>query len=329
MPKILVLDQVHEDGLALLRARSDLEVVYMPNPTEQEIAKALPEAEFLLLRGRKLSSDNWQSASRLRFVTRHGVGCDNIDFEVMQQKGVTVAVTADANYISVAEHAFALMLAACKNLLAADIASRTDNWACRDRLGTREVMDAKVLIIGFGRIGQAFGERCLAFGANLLVYDPFLPAGSALPRSTQRVNRLEEGVSQADIISLHLPHTPETANMLGDALLRHCKEGSILVNTGRGGIVDETALLEALSARRPAFYASDVLENEPPHPNHPLLSRQDVIITPHSAAMTAQASRNMALGAAQNVLDFIDGTLSPRMTAFTPETSVQRSRASA
>jgi len=319
MPKVLALDPIHEDGLAILRNHPGIELVHLAYPGDADVSRHIVDAEILLLRGRHLTRSQWDSAERLQLVTRHGVGCDNVDFDLMQAKGVTVAVSADANYISVAEHAFALMLAACRDLVVADKASRAGHWRRRENLRARELRGANVLIVGYGRIGRAFGERAGAFDAEVSVFDPHIIEDEVLPSGVTRVFDLEEAVAEADIISLHLPHTPATKGLFGAHLLGVLRDGAILVNTGRGGIVDEGALLISLDAGRPSIYATDVLATEPPRGDDPLLSRDDVIITPHSAAMTAEGARYMAIGAAQNAIDFLNGTLAGRMIAFAPD----------
>ncbi|KEO60775.1 NAD(P)-dependent oxidoreductase [Thioclava indica] len=318
MIKVLALDPIHEAGLAMLHARQDIELVHLPQPDDASIAKHMADAEILILRGRHLDPALFDTAKSLRLVSRHGVGCDNLDFAQMGRNSVTVAVSADANYVSVAEHAFALMLAGCRNLIAADQAVRSGDWARRDALGGRDVQGSKILVVGFGRIGQAFAARAAAFGGEVTVFDPYLPADVTLPAGLKLAENRETAVGEADIVSLHLPHSPQTANMVDAALLAQFRAGAILVNTGRGGIVDEHALLAALDAGRPALYATDVLASEPPAQDDPLLSRKDVIVTPHSAAMTEQGAMRMATGAAQNALDFLDGTLPDRMVAFAP-----------
>ncbi|WP_119166613.1 hydroxyacid dehydrogenase [Algihabitans albus] len=318
MAKVLVLDPIHEAGLKILHEVPEIECVHLPDPTEPEIAAHLANAEVLVLRSRKLPRQVFERAGRLRLVSRHGVGCDNIDFDLMQQMGVTVAVAADSNYVSVAEHAMTLVLASLKRLPVADEAVRSANWSLRDHLGARELQGSKVLIVGFGRIGRAFASRVEAFGAACLVYDPFLSPDSVLTSGMSRVDTLEEGLDQADIVSLHLPNTSESVNLLDAGRLAQMRLGSILVNTARGGIVDEAALLTALNDKRPAIYATDVLASEPPASDDPLLNRPDVILTPHSAAMTKEAARRMSERSAQNAVDFLSGALLPEMTAFQP-----------
>lgn len=318
MAKVLVLDPVHDAGLAILREAPGVEYVHLPEPAEPDIVHHMADADALILRGRRLPDSIFEQASRLRLVSRHGVGCDNVDFALMQKMKVTVAVAADSNYVSVAEHAMALTLAALKRLPDADRAVREANWSLRDHLGARELQGSRVLVVGFGRIGRAFATRIEAFGAYCLVYDPFLVADQTPTPSQTPVATLEEGLAEADIVSLHLPNTEQSVNLLDAARLQHMREGSILVNTARGGIVNEGALLESLDKRRPAIYATDVLATEPPLPGDPLLSRPDVIFTPHSAAMTDAAARRMSERAAQNAVDFLSGALSAEMIAFQP-----------
>lgn len=309
MIKVLVLDAIHESGLTLLRARDDIELIYLQAPSEADIARGMRDAEYVILRGRKLADEHYRQASRLRLVSRHGVGCDNMNLPLLEELGIGVAVAADSNYVSVAEHAMMLTLAACKNLVRAEKAVRGNNWSARDNLGARDLDGAETLIVGFGRIGRAFAQRAAAFGARIMFYDPLLPDGASLPDDCQRVWNLS-AVQKADVISIHIPNTPNTAGMFNDRLLSQIKPGAILVNTARGGIVDEKALASALDNGLLAVYATDVLASEPPDQDDPLLRREDVIVTPHSAAMTAQSAQRMSLSSAQNILDHLDGSLS-------------------
>lgn len=314
--RVLALDPIHEAGLALLKARRDVELIHLLEPTAESIDREMVSAEALILRGRRLPSEAFEKAKRLKIVSRHGVGCDNLDLPQLEARGIAVAVSADANLVSVAEHAFALMLAAAKNLVVADRAVREGDFARRGAMGACEIAGRVVLVVGFGRIGRAFAERAAAFGATVRVSDPFLPADAEFP--FERVFDLDEALGGADVVSLHVPLASETARFFDAHKLARMKHGAILVNTARGGIVDEPALVEALDARRPAFYATDVLAEEPPAADNPLLGRADVILSPHSAAMTAEGVERMATGAAQNVLDFIDGCLDSRMTVLAP-----------
>ncbi|MEO0958576.1 MAG: NAD(P)-dependent oxidoreductase [Pseudomonadota bacterium] len=312
MVAVLVLDPIHEDGLALLRARPDITLDYLPEPDTHDIAAHLCEAEVLLLRGRPLPRAMFEGAERLRLVSRHGVGCDNLDLDLLRARGVRVAISADANWLSVAEHTLALMFAAAKALHVGDRAVREGRWAVRDALGTREIAGSDVLVVGYGRIGRAVAERCAALGARVRVHDPAF--AETPPFAAAR--SLSEAMAEADFVTIHIPRLPATMGLIGADLLKRLRPGAILVNTARGGIVDEGAVRAALETGRLARYATDVLADEPPAPDDPLLARDDVILTPHSAAMTAEAARRMATGAAENILDFIDGRLAPEMTVI-------------
>lgn len=308
MHHVLILDPVHPEAPALLKSHG-YDITHLLAPTPDDIATALPKADALILRGRKLSMDHWELAKKLRIVSRHGVGCDNIPFDLMQDRGVTVSITADANALSVAEHAFALMLAACKRIPQANQAVRDGQWNKRDSLFTREVSGAQVLILGFGRIGQQFFQRVQAFGGNTSVYDPFLPADAPLPDGITRVDDLTAGLSEADIVSLHMPITPQTRNMLGATQFAALRDGAILVNTARGGIVDEAMVQDWLNRNPLCVYATDVLDDEPPKIDNGLVHHPQVILTPHSAAMTREGAYRMALHSAQNVHAFFQGSL--------------------
>jgi len=321
MVKVLALDPIHEDGLALLRARPEVELVHLPTPTDAEILNHLKDAEAVILRARRLEDEMYRQAPKLRLVSRHGVGCDNLKFDLLRELGIGVAIASDSNLVSVAEHAMTLTLAACKNLVRAERAARSGNWAARDNLGARDLDGSAVLVLGFGRIGQAYAKRASAFGARITIYDPFLAGETELPKDYVRATNLEDALAAMDVVSIHMPRTAETANLFSSATLGNMKSGAILVNTARGGIVDEAALLAALDAGRPGFYATDVLADEPPSADDPLTGRDDVIVTPHSAAMTAQGATRMATRSAQNVLDFLDGKLAREMIALAPSAS--------
>ncbi len=316
--RVLVLDPVHDDGMSLLHARPDIEVVHLPDPTPDTISPEMEKADILILRGRYLPEEDFERAGRLRLVSRHGVGCDNLDLPRLKERQIGVAVAADANAISVAEHAFALMLAGAKNLLVADRSVRGNNWAKRGAMDAFELSGRTVLVVGFGRIGRGFAERAAAFGMNILVHDPFLPANAVLASHVTRADDLDAALGEADVVSLHLPMSEANRDLFDAARFARMRPGALLVNTARGGIVNEHDLADALDRGRPGRYATDVLADEPPKTDNPLLGREDVILCPHSAAMTAEGVIRMATRSAQNVLDYLDGTLAPDMTVVEP-----------
>lgn len=316
--RVLALDPIHEDGLAILRAHPGVELAYLPDPTPEAISSEMAKAQMLVLRGRHLPHADFERAAELRLVSRHGVGCDNLNLPWLKERGVGVAVAAESNLISVAEHAFTLMLAGAKNLREADKAVRTGDFARRGAMDAYDVAGRTVLVVGFGRIGRAFAARAAAFDADVIVYDPFLPAYVPIPPAFQRIADFTEALGAADVVSIHIPLSAHTQHLFGAEALAAMKPGALLVNTARGGIVDETALLSALDEGRPGRYVTDVFEREPPTAHDPLFARDDVILSPHSAAMTHEGVIRMATGSAQNVVDYIDGRLSPGMTVVEP-----------
>lgn len=307
MTKVLVLDQVHDDGMSLLRERIDIQLTHLQSPTPEAILSEVADAEVLLLRGRTLEPEIFQKrAPKLRFISRHGVGCDNLPLPMLAEKGVKVAITASANAIGVAEHAMMLMLAIARNLVAADAAVRNGNFALREDGRAVELSGRTLLVVGMGRIGREVAARANAFGMRVIGYDEALPASVEIV-GIERIGDLDAALGQADIVSLHIPSTKQTKGSFDAARLARFKKGAFLINTARGGIVDEAAMRAALEAGQLAGAAIDVFETEPLPTSAPVLGAPNLIVTPHNAAMTAEGARRMATHSAQAILDFIDG----------------------
>ena len=307
MTRIVVTEPIHEDGIALLRAQHGEDVLTFPaGATDSELAAALPTANAILVRTRPLTAALLDTAPDLQVISKHGVGCDNIAVGSMTARGLPVAIAADANATSVAEHTLALMLGCIKNLIEQNSRTRTGDWTYRQRLQSAELSGKTVLVVGVGRIGKRVARLCEAFGMRVIGYDP--DAGTIPYESA---GSLESGLAVADIVTLHIPLSDSSRMMLTAPRLGQMKPGAILINCARGGIVDEPALLDALNTGRLSAYGTDVFETEPPSPDDPLLARSDVIATLHTAAMTAEGKRAMAIQAAENVLAGLSGTLDP------------------
>ena len=317
MPKVLVLDPIDPAGLDLLRERPEIDLVHLPEPAPEAIAREIADAWALLLRGRRLAPEHWREARALALVSRHGVGYDNLPLGDLRAAGVTVAITADANAVAVAEHTMMLMLAVARRARAYDAAVRTGRFAFREAQVAEDLFEKTLLVVGLGRIGREVAARARAFGMRVLGHDPLLDPSEHI-EGVERAPDLDAALAQADVVSLHLPATPETRGLLDARRLARLKPGAILVNAARGGIVDEAALCAALEEGPLAGAGIDVFAEEPVPADHPLLGRDDVLLSPHSAAMTRQGARRMAVGAARNVLDFFDGRLDPRMVVAAP-----------
>jgi D-3-phosphoglycerate dehydrogenase len=269
-------------------------------------------ADAILVRTQLLPKECLALAPALRIVSRSGVGTDNVDVAYLTSRKIPMAISIDANVISVAEHTLMLMLGLAKQLFAADEATRSGNFGpLRERRIPTDLAGKTVLIAGFGRIGRRLGELCLAFGMKVIVYDPYL--ASSPISGIAMAGDLKKTLPECDFISLHLPLTPETKNLIGAAELVSMKKTAFLVNAARGGIVDEDALNDALDKGEIAGAGLDVFEREPPETAHPLMRNKKAYFTPHSAAFTEEAFARMGAQAAQNILDCLEGKLQPRV----------------
>jgi D-3-phosphoglycerate dehydrogenase len=241
-------------------------------------------------------------------IARHGVGVDNVAVDVAARRGIPVLITPQANLRSVAEHVFALALAVSRNLILADHTVRDGRFASRDRLMGRELSGATLGVIGLGRIGGEVARMAAwGFGMRVLGYDPWLSPGRIRERDAEPVETLPDLLRACDLVTVHVPLSGQTRGLLGRRELASMRPGSILIQTSRGGVVDEDALVEALRSGHLAGAGIDVYETEPPPQDHPFFSMEQIVLTPHTAALTEQAMRRMAVDAAKGILDVLGG----------------------
>lgn len=309
MPHLLIAGKLHPSGLELLR-RAPVTFDYVEEISEPSFQAFLPKADGLVIRTQPLSAASIASAPGLKIVSRHGVGYDAVDVPALNARGIPLCIVGDVNSSGVAEHAMMLILAATHRLIAADRATRAGDWGWRNGLQTQEVSGKRLLILGFGRIGQKLAGLARAFGMEVHAYDPFLPA-DRWPDGAVRETNLLQALAQADAVSLHLPRADRA--VLGAAEFAVMKRSAVVVNTARGGLVDEVALAEALRAGRLGGAGIEVFEAEPPAADHPLFGLPQAVLTPHNAALTLECAERMALASVQNVLDFFAGKLDPAL----------------
>lgn len=283
---------------------------YVEEISEPSYQAYLPKADALVIRTQPLSAASIAKAPGLQIVSRHGVGYDAVDVPALNARGIPLCIVGDVNSSGVAEHAMMLVLAATHRLIAADRATRRGDWAWRNGLQTHEVAGKRLLILGFGRIGQKLAGLARAFGMEVHAHDPYIPA-EQWPASAVRDATLAEALAEADAVSLHLPRGE--GHVLGAAELALMKPTAVVVNTARGGLVDEVALAEALRAGRLGGAGIEVFEAEPPGKDHPLFGLDQAVLTPHNAALTVECAERMALASVQNVLDFFAGRLDPAL----------------
>lgn len=295
--RVLITDGLSPEGLLLLRREAEV--------IEATDLERLPQVEALIVRSRtRVRRQHLASASRLRVIGRAGAGVDNIDLETARQSGIIVVNAPEAATVAVAEHALALMLALARRVPTADASLRRGEWRKAELVGVE--LAGKVLgVIGFGRIGQAVGQRAAALGMRVWAHDPLL-SDDVVRRAGAEPLPLGRLLGESDFISLHVPLNETTRHLLNRERLGMVRPGARLISTARGGIVDENALLEALDSGRLAGAALDVFEQEPP-PAAPLLQHPFVVATPHIAAQTVEAQRRSAVDIAEEVLAALRG----------------------
>ncbi len=294
--------------MRVLQARTDVRLHVLPTPSEKELAAALPQADgvVLVMEQPVLTAELIQLGKNLRVACRCGAGYDNFDVPALTRRGIPLATSGSANADTVAEHALYLMLALARRGPALDRAVKGGTWP--RSFGGIELLGRTCVLVGYGRIGRAIARRVAAFDMKLLIVDPAFPDGKSLG----------DALPDADFVVLACSLTAETRGLINAERLKRMKPSAFLVNIARGPIVEEKALVAALEAGRLAGAGLDVLETEPPRRDNPLLARDDVVLTPHTAAYIDTAFERMALACAENALAGLDGTLD-RASVVNPE----------
>ena len=303
-PVIVLSEPIHEAGLTVLQAAAEVRV--LSQSTAAMLRRAIADADAVIVRLFPLTADLMAAAPRLRVIGRHGAGLDNVDLAAATQRKIPVVYVPRTHGISVAEHTIMLMLALAKRLLRLDDAVRTGNFHLRNQISGAE-LDGKTLgVIGLGNIGRLVAEKCRgAFRMRVLGYDPFLAPDLSVP--ADRVADLDVLLRESDVVTLHVPLTPQTRSLLGARKLALLKPTALVINTSRGEVIDEGALAQALHAGRIGGAAVDVYATEPPPSDHPLLSAPNTVLTPHTAAHTEEALQRMAVSIADDVLAVLRG----------------------
>ena len=310
MKKILVIQPIHEEGINLLKDNSNFEYEVVDNVDTEFLKSKIKDCDGISIRTAKLSGEVIEAANNLKIISRHGVGYDNIDLEVSKKKDITLAITATANAVAVAEHVMFMILNISKRGSMYDDTVKSGKFNERNKLPkTVELWNKNILIAGFGRIGQALIKRCLGFEMNVFVFDPFVSKEFIEKRGGTKVDNLSETSKDMDAMSLHIPLNDETKNIINYELLKSMKKNCIIINAARGGIVNEVDLDRALNENLIFGAGLDVFETEPPAGNNPLLKNKKVFLSPHTAAFTEECMTRMGKETIQNIFDFFDGNL--------------------
>lgn len=304
--KVLVTEFIHPAGVDLLK--SEFEVIQGSDVSVAGLKETIADVDGVLVRVAPMSREVIEAGRKLKVIAKHGVGTDNIDIPFATEKKIAVCNTPEANSEGVAELAATYMMALARRLRESDIFARTTRWSGKEQLMGSELQGKTLSIVGTGRIGMRLAEICrLAFGMTVLAYDPYVSAESMAARGVKKVDDVNDLVAGADFVSVHVPLTPATKGIVGAAQFQRMKKSAYLINTSRGPVVDEAALIEALRAGEIAGAGLDVFEQEPPASDNPLLKMENVIVSPHNGAATFESMERMATHAAAGIIATLNG----------------------
>ena len=307
--KVLVTGPSLAPAAVKLLEAAGLEPVYVPAYAQGEglneaVRTARPVA--ILSRMGRIDAAVFEAAPDLRVISKHGVGVDNINIDLASAHGVPVLVATGANAVSVAEHAMALLFAVAKKIVPLDSGLRAGRWEKPGFKG-RELAGSRIGLVAFGSIARQMAVYAKAFGMEVVAFDPFCPDEVFASTGVTRAQSLDELISGCDIISLHSPLTDETRNMINAERLARMRPDAILINTGRGGLIDEEALAAALREGRITGAGLDTFAQEPPAADHPFWSEPRLVMTPHIGGVTTAANERVGVDAAQGIIDVLAG----------------------
>jgi len=307
MARILIAEPLADAGVEMLRARHQVDA--RQTMTREQLLAAVAEVDALVVRSATtVDAEVLEAGRNLKVVGRAGIGLDNVDVDTATRLGIVVVNAPQSNVISAAEHTIALILAQARNIPQADQALREGRWE-RSRFQGTELHGKTLGIVGLGRVGTLVAQRLLAFGMRLLAFDPFVSRERAAQLGVE-LGSLSQVLTQADIVTVHVPKTPETVGLIGEAQLSAMKPGARLVNTARGGIVDEAALAKAVESGHLGGAALDVFAEEPTTES-PLFHLGSAVVTPHLGASTAEAQDKAGVTIAEQLLLALDGQFVP------------------
>jgi D-3-phosphoglycerate dehydrogenase / 2-oxoglutarate reductase len=302
--RVLVKEKIADSGVDLLRQKFDVDVGV--DWAEGELEERIGDYDAILIRSAtKLTPELIERGTRLKVIGRAGVGVDNVDVPAATKRGIIVANAPEANTIAAAEHTMALLLALCRNIPQAHASLVAGKWE-RSKFGGMEVYEKTLGILGFGRIGTLVAERAKSFGMHVVAFDPFVSAERYRDLGVEKAESSDDVYAQADIITLHLPKTPETAGWLNDEAFAKMRDGVRIINVARGELIDHEALQRALESGKVAGAALDVFPEEP-LTEHPLFGMDGVIVTPHLGASTAEAQDRAGVITAEQVVAALEG----------------------
>ena len=314
MKKIAVIERIHNDGLELLKKKQDYDYELITDVSEENLIKKLPDFDACTLRVSKLNEKILKHCPKLKVISRHGVGYDNIDLNYIKTKKITLLITATANAVAVAEHVIYMMLSVSKSINKYDTEVRSGNFKKNStNIETLELFNKEILILGFGRIGKSLIKRCIGFDMKVKIFDPFVSKELIDEFGGTKIDNLDNGLKTCDYLSLHVPLTEKTKNMIDYSKLKTMKKNVIIINTSRGGIINEKDLDKAINEKIIFGAGLDVFEKEPVDMNNPLLKNKKVLLSPHSATFTNECKSRMSLEVTKNIIDFFENKIDKSM----------------
>ena len=316
MPKIAIVDKIHSDGIKLLEANPKFQYEIIEDLSKKNLISKLPNFDGITLRRGKIDAEILEKCKSLKVISRHGVGYDNVDTKFLKKSNIMLLVTATTTAVSPAEHIMFMILNVSKGIDLYDNAVRSgkfDSIMHMKNNNNFELANKKILIVGFGRIGRKLIKRCLGFEMKVYAYDPFVDKRTIESFGGIKVSDLNDGLKEADILSLSVPLTEKTRNMINLGKIKMMKKSAIIINISRGSVVNEKDINEAVNKGTIYGAGLDVFEKEPLDNDNPLLKNKRIVLSPHSATFTNECRSNMSIETVQNIIDFFENKLNKLM----------------
>jgi len=309
MYKIGIIDTMKKKGIDLLKGYKNFDCEIVTDLSRENLLLKLPEFDGISLRRGKIDREILDKCDKLKVISRHGVGYDSVDTECLKEKAITLLVAHNSTSTSPAEHIMFMIMNIYKGASMFDSMVRGGDFVKAIHLNIEqnfELFNKTVLIAGFGRIGKKLIKKCLGFDMKVIVFDPYVDDATIKSFGGTKVATLEEGLKEADILSLSLPLNKQTKNFITLKEMKLMKKSSIIINAARGGVVNEEDLNTALNNNIIAFAGIDVFEKEPPATTNPLIKNKKIVLSPHAATFTKEGLESMAVETAQNIIDFFE-----------------------
>ena len=316
MFKIAVVDKIHSDGIKLLEKNQKFQHEVIEDLSKKNLISKLPAFDGITLRRGKIDAEILEKCKNLKVISRHGVGYDNVDIKFLKKNNITLLVTATTASVSPAEHIMFMILNISKGKNFYDQAVRNGKFESIMHMKNNnnfELSNKKILIVGFGRIGRKLIKRCLGFEMKVYAYDPFVDKRIIESLGGIKVDDLNKSLKEIDILSLSVPLTEKTHNMINLEKMKIMKKSAVIINISRGGVVNERDLNEALNNKIIYGAGLDVFEKEPPTNANPLLTNENVLLSPHAATFTEECLSKMSIETVQNIINFFENKLDKSM----------------